>query len=379
MKSKITLSWMVLSFVFLQNAFTQQLIEKTLVYDGETREYSIYIPASYDGSTSVPLLFNFHGGNDNIASQLFISDMRPIADTANFILIYPQALPDPNDGGSTNWTHKAPTDVDDIFFVEAMIDVTAGEYLIDENRVYGCGYSNGGEFTFELACRLSDRMAGVGVVARSMFIETFNECDPSHPMPVLTIHGTEDDYEGIVFGGITYYVSLDDLNDYWVGFNNTDATPTIIELPNTNTGDGSTVERHIWQNGDACVSLEHLKVINGGHDWPGTFGNMDIDASLEIWNFVSQYTKNGLIGCATSVDELNIATEIQLFPNPITDLVSIQLNDVKEVEFEIYSVMGELVLEGILNSNKKEIDVSHLPANLYLLKIENQVKKLIKQ
>jgi len=47
-------------------------------------------------------------------------------------------------------------------------------------------------------------------------------------------------------------------------------------------------------------------VIGGGHDWPGSFGNMTIDANIEIWQFVSRYDINGLIGCiTTSVNENN--------------------------------------------------------------------------
>ena len=34
-----------------------------MVFDGNNREYIIYIPSNYDGSESVPLMFNFHGGN----------------------------------------------------------------------------------------------------------------------------------------------------------------------------------------------------------------------------------------------------------------------------------------------------------------------------
>ena len=45
--------------------------------------------------------------------------------------------------------------------------------------------------------------------------------------------------------------------------------------------------------------VEELKVIGGGHDWPGSFGNMTIDANREIWQFVSRYDINGLIGCTT--------------------------------------------------------------------------------
>jgi polyhydroxybutyrate depolymerase len=76
---------------FLSSA--QSFINKTIDSDGLTREYSIYIPPSYDGTSEFPLLFNFHGGNDRVASWQAFSDMRPIADTANFILVYPQARP----------------------------------------------------------------------------------------------------------------------------------------------------------------------------------------------------------------------------------------------------------------------------------------------
>ena len=34
------------------------------------------------------------------------------------------------------------------------------------------------------------------------------------------------------------------------------------------------------------------KVIGGDHDWPGDYGNMDIDSSEEIWVFFSQYLTN---------------------------------------------------------------------------------------
>ena len=53
------------------------------------------------------------------------ADFRSISDTAGFILIYPQALEDPNDGNSTNWLHKEPTDHKDIFFIETLIDTIA--------------------------------------------------------------------------------------------------------------------------------------------------------------------------------------------------------------------------------------------------------------
>lgn len=369
-----------LLFVSTNTLMAQQLLNKTLLHDGETRAYTVYIPASYQGVSSVPLLFNFHGGSGDIASQIDIADMRPIADTAGFILVYPQALPDPNDGGSTNWTHKAPTTVDDVFFVEAMIDALALDYLIDENRVYACGYSNGGEFSFELACRLNDRIAAIGVVARSMFIDTYNECSPSHPTAVVTIHGSNDDYEGITWQGITYYISLDEVNSYWSNYNNTDSSPTITPLPDLNGNDGSTVEHYSWNNGDGCVSIEHYKVIGGGHDWPGSFGNMDIDASLEIWNYVSKYNLNGLIGCNTTSipEEIKEWKEFRISPNPATDYLTIEMDLADNQAYHIYSKVGQLLLSGIISSDRKTIDISSLPSNIYIFKVENKTLKFLK-
>ncbi len=49
--------------IFLMfNLFGQQQINKTLFFDGQNRNYIIYIPASYNGSVNYPVLFSFHGG-----------------------------------------------------------------------------------------------------------------------------------------------------------------------------------------------------------------------------------------------------------------------------------------------------------------------------
>ena len=369
------------SFIFHYPLKAQMLIDKTILHDGQTRAYTVYIPTNYQETTEeIPLLFNFHGGNGDIASQIAISDMRSIADTAGFILVYPQALPDPNDGGSTILTHKAPTTVDDIFFVEAMIDTLASQYSIDVNRVYACGYSNGGEFAFELACRLSNRIAAIGVVARSMFIETLENCAPIHPTGILTIHGTKDDYEGITFAGITFYPSLEVVNNYWSNFNNTDATPTIMELPNINTTDGTTVEHYSWSNGDGCVTIEHFKVINGGHDWPGSFGNMDIDASVEIWNFVSRHDINGLISCQTTAvsEEITQEKTITIFPNPVQDFLTIEMDNISNQVFHLYSITGQTISSGQIDAGQKTIDLSSLLPNSYILKIGNHSIRFVK-
>tara|TARA_B100000900_G_scaffold35069_1_gene26420 strand:- start:1321 stop:2301 length:981 start_codon:yes stop_codon:yes gene_type:complete len=298
-----------------------------MIHDGNAREYIVYIPASYDGSASYPLLFSFHGGGGNSSDFINTNNMRPIADTAGFIAIYPQAAIDPDDG-SFSWLHKAPTTHNDIFFIEAIIDTLSAQYMIDNNRVYACGYSEGGIFSYELGCRLNNRIAAFSSVSGSMLVDAFRDsyydlgfCSPFHPTAVLLIPGTNDMNPHSTYTGFQpYYMSAEEITTYWSNYNNTDINPIISQLPNINTFDGSTVERRVWENGDNCVRVEELKVIGGDHDWPGTFGNMDINASIEVWNFVSKFDINGLINCNTTSNQ-----EISSFHNKktlaITDML----------------------------------------------------------
>ena len=360
----------------ITSGYSQIFISETIQHDGLTREYSIYVPASYDGTTNFPLLFNLHGGGGTNSAWQVTSDMIPIADTADFILVYPQARPDPSDGNSFNWIPKIPGTFDDVPFFSSLIDTIASNYQIDQNRIYACGYSLGGDMTFELGCKLNNRIAAIAPVARTMQANPNSFCSPVHPTGVLTILGTDDlvsPYNGIVFGGIEYYISAAATHSYWATHNNCVTTATM------NTASPS-VERYTWSTTSGCAYVEELKVIGGGHDWPGSFGNMTIDANTEIWQFVSRYDINGLIGCTTtSIYENNGQTDnYKAFPNPFNHELTIELKSAQSNDFSIYNVIGELVTSGKLNSQINTIDLSSLAPNVYILNIENQSIRLIK-
>ena len=360
----------------INSGYSQTFISQTIQHDGLTREYSIYVPASYDGTTNFPLLFNLHGGGGTNSAWQAASDMRPIADTADIILVYPQARPDPSDGNSFNWIPKVPGTFDDVPFFSSLIDTIASNYQIDQNRIYACGYSLGGDMTFELGCKLNNRIAAIAPVARTMQANPNSFCSPVHPTGVLTILGTDDlvsPYNGIVFGGIEYYISAAATHIYWATHNNCDATATMSTV-------SPSVERYTWSTASGCAYVEELKVIGGGHDWPGSFGNMTIDANIEIWQFVSRYDINGLIGCiTTSIHENDGQTDnYKVFPNPFNQELTIELKSAQSNYFSIYNLIGELVTSGKLNSQVNTIDLSSLAPNVYILNIENQSIRLIK-
>lgn len=313
---KLKISTLFFIIIFNTSSAIAQIQEtRTMYYGNETREYTIYVPASYTSSVATPILFSFHGGGgDGLSMMLGTNDMRPIADTASFIAVYPS-------GSGGAWLHKAPTNYNDIYFIEAIIDTLSSQFNIDNNRVYACGYSEGGIFSYELACRLSNRIAAIASVSGSMLSDSYrtNEygfpaCSPSHPTAIMLIPGTIDMNPHSMYNGFPpYYISVNDITNYWSSHNNTDVNANIIQIANTNPNDGSDVEKKIWENGDNCVSVVELKVNGGDHDWPGSFGNMDINASVEIWRFLSRHNINGLIDCATSnYGNLNLGGEAKI-------------------------------------------------------------------
>lgn len=379
MKSKIAIL-SLLVFLSIIEIGAQETIFKTIQHGDLTREYIVYVPAGYDSSVAVPLMFNFHGYTGQAEGHMNNSNMKPVADAEGFILVYPQGA---LFFGNTHWNVGAWTlgsTTDDLGFTEAMIDELASTYTIDQDRIYSCGYSNGGYFSFELACQLSHRVAAIGSVGGKMSSQTFNACNPSHPMPIVTIHGTEDNI-------VTYYgpepagsKTINQLNAYWQNYNNTNSSPIVVNVPNVNTFDGSTVEYFSYQNGDNCTVVDHYKVIGGGHDWPGVWGNRDIDASSVIWNFVSKYDINGLIGCMTTTsNEFNlVSSKIHIYPNPSKETVMIEVDLIEKTECDIYSLRGELLKTEIIRPGKNAIDFNDLPSGIYLLKIGHIISKLIK-
>ena len=121
-----------------------------------------------------------------------------------------------------------------------------------------------------------------------------------------------------------------------------------------------------------------MKVIGGGHTWPGsilntTGTNQDIDASMEIWLFFSRYDINGPL----SNDDFE-NNQVTIYPNPTQSKINLSLNYSKDIYYELISPLGQQLMTGTITSSNEEIDISHLPSNIYFLKVGNQVFKVLK-
>jgi len=355
----------------------QQTINGSVIHDGIQRDYILYIPAIYDGSADFPLVLNFHGFGSNANEQMFYGDFRDIADTEGFLLVHPQGT---SLNGSQYWNVGSPgssgSTIDDVGFTEALIDELANLYTINLDRVYATGMSNGGFMSFLLACQLSEKIAAIASVTGSMTLDTYDNCNAQHPTPILQIHGTSDNI--VPYNGNTGSLSIDDVISYWVNYNNCDTNPTITTFPDLDPSDGSIVEHIVYTGGDNASTTEHMKVIGGGHTWPGSVfilpeTNQDINASNEIWEFFSRFDINGSL----SVNEFE-NRQVIIYPNPTSSKINLSLSFSEELNYELFSSTGKQLMNGTIKSSYQEINLSHLKPNIYFLKLGNQVFKILK-
>lgn len=254
-----------------------------LTHDDMERGYFVYAPDNMSGE-ALPVILNFHGYGGTIDDYVNEANLRELVNTENIIVVYPQGS---CLDGVPHWNAALPeldnkSTVDDLGFVETLINQLSVDYNIDQERIYACGYSNGGMMAYALACYRSDLIAAIGSVSGVM-LDTSGSCEPNRAIPLISLHGT-DDYILPYFGD-SNWTSVSEALNFWATNNNTDSTPELTTVGN--------VARYQFLNGDNGSIVEHYKIFEGEHVW------FDLDFQGNntenlLWNFFNLYDRNGL-------------------------------------------------------------------------------------
>ena len=359
-----------------------QIQTASFVFEGNLRDYIVFLPQNYDGLTKLPVVFNLHGITLSAQQQMDYSRMNQVADTAGFIVVYPNAVEASWNCGISYVTHNT----NDVGFFSALIDTLASHYSIDKEKIYSCGFSLGGFMSHRLACELSNRIAAIADVAGVMAKSVFNNCKALHSMPVLKIHGTADQI--VPYNGAYDWCSVQQTLNHWRSFNNCNP-PDTIAMPNLDTLDGCTVQKIRYSFCTDSIQVFFLKVISGGHSWPGgdkqhlylswgTIGttNADINASELIWNFFKNYK----LKAPTSVKDYSQNpmdfSLLQNYPNPFnpTTTIGYVLQEKSNAKLTLLNALGEEIAvlvneEQDKGYHKVEIDGSKLSSGVYFYKL----------
>jgi len=123
---------------------------------GETgRTMLIHLPASYEGTSELPLFFVLHGSTGSRADILATSKLEETADRHGFILAAPDCGIISGKGFVCNipgvptvtGAIPGPEDADDVAFIKQSVEWLAAARCIDKSRVYMSGLSGGGRMT----------------------------------------------------------------------------------------------------------------------------------------------------------------------------------------------------------------------------------------
>lgn len=215
----------------------------------------IRVPAGAAGRAA-PLVVAFHGGGASGRFMMGYSGLARVSDRAGFIAVFPDAT-----GAHRFWNLNATTGPDDVGFAEALIERVATVACVDPGRVFAVGVSNGGGLAARIGCELSERVAGIVVVAGGF--GRLPACHPRRPVSVLEIHGSDDG--SVPYRGDPEDGHAGDVRAWLAGWAHRDgcagAGPPRRVAPRALRTD--------WRGCGENSALAHIEVLGGGHQWPG--------------------------------------------------------------------------------------------------------------
>jgi len=274
----------------------------TIAVDGIDRTYIVHMPIAYKNGKQAPLpvVLSFHGGGGNAENAMRNSNFNPLADEKGFIVVYPNGdglLKDKlltwNGGGCCGYA--VTNNIDDVAFVRALITDLQTSTNIDMKRIYATGLSNGGIFSYRLACDASDLIAAIAPVSGTL---NYSACQPKEPVSVIHFHGTGD--ENVPYNGGSGsksvagvdFASVKDSIDFWA---NIDQCPSAPKTQSFND-----IQLDSYTGCTNGTEVELYTIVGGKHAWPGSNGpagpggdqpTQSISATNLIWDFFEAHPK----------------------------------------------------------------------------------------
>lgn len=285
--------------VMAQDAAPSPAGLSTIPFQGVERAYLLHNPPAQKGA--VPLVIALHGLNQAVEGVRRSLAMEPLADRENFAVLYPMALK-----GHWSFDESLPVRlpekderIDDVGFINAIVDKLLAEGSVDASRIYATGLSNGGLMAWTLACHMSERLAGVAPLISGMVDHQVEHCSPTRLVPLVVIAGTEDwmqPYDGV----ITEYfrlLSIPETLEFWRrqrGCTNYDVNMIDSREPSDQT-------RAMILDWTTCKSpspQRFYRIEGGGHSLPslepvagskrsphGGSHSQTIETAEELWKF----------------------------------------------------------------------------------------------
>lgn len=349
------------------------------------RKFIVHIPPNPGNGGPAPLVVFLHGGSGNAQSAQGFTLLNLVSNFFGFLAVYPEGYA-PVEPSGFSWADGRGTSaddagIDDVGFINSLIDTLLTDYAIDSARVYLSGFSNGGFMTQRIACEANQQFAAMASLGSTMDTMLFANCHPGRPVPMLLVMGTADPFVpyagGPMQGDVTPVVSMDTLVQFWTANNDCQSTLPAEAIPDTDTTDHSTVTRFDNTDCTCNADVRLFRINNGGHTWPGVENasyellagetNEDMQAGVELWQFFSEHTRCD--PAVSTAEENEPELPVTVFPNPTTGRVTIAgQQEVRHATITDFS--GRVVIHRVVNAFNPAFSLMDLPPGLYLLTLQ---------
>ncbi len=366
-------------FFFALTSFSQQNSVDSITHQGYQRKFMVHTPPGYSVNNETSLVITLHGGSGNMLNVQGFTEMNLFSNLYGFVAVYPQGYAETNNGGYS-WADGRGTiadaqNIDDVGFINKLIDTLISNYAIDTTKIYSCGFSNGGFMMQRLGCETPESFAAVGALGCSMDTALIQTCSPAQPLPTAYFSGTNDPevpYEGGTMSNplVDPVVPVDTAVQFWVE-NNECQSSSFEAIPDTVLGDNSQAELYKYTDCACDADVYFYKLINHGHTWPGVpisqfpqLGNTneDIHASNELWKFFSMHSNCSFTNQIRAEEKHR---KWKLYPNPSRDHLLIK-SEYQIEKIILYDHHGRL----ISTTKNNKLETTALAPGVYSIAVK---------
>lgn len=181
----------ILTVIALTSALLTPATASNNYIVGGDRPVTVHLPDNL--ASPAPLLILLHSASTSGAHQENYMQLGPIAKKSGLIYIAPDGTTNPEGkrfwNASKSCCNKYSQEVDDVAYIDSLINEIDKKTPVDRKRIYLIGHSNGAFMSFTYACK-SNQVAAIVAIAGAM--DSNPECTPTTPVSLLNIHGTAD-------------------------------------------------------------------------------------------------------------------------------------------------------------------------------------------
>jgi len=393
---RITLTLIYL--LFIASLVTANPVKKTIQAGGFMREYLVYMPQHPQAAFPTGLLIGLHGFNGSMDDFFNAYDFRTIADSLNYLILAPMALPEQNEAvklkadvlslfmgdqlkldavwacglkvravmlGITLIDDELNKDIDDTGFLSLMIQQTIAEYALSPDNIFMIGTSMGGYMAYQYALIQPVKLSGMVAVAGSMGL-AIKDQTTAPKVPVCDFHSLTDEvvpYTGSYNqSGATIYLAQNkaDVIQFWAT-NNATGAPVIENVDYYPAANNITVEKITYPA--PVFEVIHYRINGAYHNYFLKKEEGDcMDHREEITKFIVAHATTSPSG--TLYPQL---PDITVYPNPARDMIYL---GVATGDVTIYNPMGQTVWSGAFHAGS--LNISFLKPGMYILHIQTE-------